>query len=275
MSQSIAHPEPTAVLDGTAKFFRVMANAGVPFSAFTAPMQSVAKRKNLAEYLTLGCPKVDGNGVINTTPSEHDLARLILAKDFIAPEEVAQIRGLVYADEQLEALQTSLPPLEVIAWCRGNGYLLLPNPPEAMSLLGVRDLNRGLFASKEGGWYVDQAFAAKETTEAATWLMIRKGIVPNSTDKKWKEQIPLISDVERVPNAAEFSWVLTTYKEVRGVYLMGGIYARTSSVGSGGRHVYVGLFGSDGLLVCCDWGDRRDDSLGLASARKSNRISKS
>ncbi|MEK7180860.1 MAG: hypothetical protein AAB738_00810 [Patescibacteria group bacterium] len=269
MPQSIAHPKPTAVLDGTAKFFRVMANAGVPFSAFTPPMQSVAKRANLAEFLKLGCPKVDGNGVINTTPSEHDLARLILASDFITPEEVAQTRGLTYADEQLEALQTSLPPLEVITWCRGNGYLLLPNPPEAMSLLGVRDLNRALFSSKEGGWYADQAFAAKETTEAATWLMIRKGIVPNSTDKKWKEQIPLISDVERVPNAAEFSWALTIYKEVRGVYLMGGIYARTSSVDSDGLRVRVGHFDSDGLDVHSYWDDHRYDGFGLASARKS------
>ena len=269
MSENIANPEPTAVLDGTAKFFRVMAKAGVPFSAFTTPMQSVLKRTNLAEYLNLGCPKVDGNGAINTTPSDHDLARFILANDFITPEEISQARGLTYSDEQLEVLQKSLPPLEVIAWCRGNGYLLLPNPPEEMSLLGVRDLNRDLFRSREGGWYADQAFAREEKTGAATWLMIRKDIVPNSTNKKWKEQVPLVSNLERVPNAAEFSWALTTHKEVRGTYLIGGIYARTSSVASDGLHVSVGDFDSDGLFVFDGWGVSRNGSLGLASARKS------
>lgn len=269
MSESIAHPGPSAVLHTAAKFFRVMETAGAPFSAFTPPMQNVTKRSNLAEYLNLGCPKVNSAGTIDPKPSEHDLTRLILGDDFITPEEVARARGLAYTDEQLEALQTNLPPLEVVAWCRGNNYLLLPNPPQAISLLGVRDLNRTLFYSKEGGWYAEQAFAREETTGVATWLMIRKSIVPNSTSKKWKEQVPLLSDLEQVPNAAGFCWALTTYKEVRDVYLMSGIYARTSSVGSDGNRVYVGRFASDGLKVNHYWDDSRHDGLGVSSARKS------
>lgn len=269
MSEHIAHPDPTAVLDTAAKFFRVMNKAGAPFEAFTPPMQSVAKRRNLAEYLNFGCPKVDGNGVINTTPSEHELACLILADDFITPEEVANARGLVYTNEQLEALEESFPTLEIIAWCRENGYMLLPNPPKAMSFLEIRDLKREFFYSKEIGWYDNQAFAREEKTKAATWLAIRKGIVPNSINKKWKKQLKLITDVERVLNVAELSWALTTYKEVRGIYLMReAIYARTSNVCSDGRRLSVGNFDLNGLILVVYWEDDCHSDLGLFSARR-------
>lgn len=269
MSKNIAHPDPTAVLDTAAKFFRVMLKAGASFSDFTPPMQSVAKRKNLVEYLKLGCPKVRDDVTLNAAPSRYDIARLILGDDFITPEEVASARGLVYTDEQTEALEANIPSDEVIAWCRGNGYMLIPSPPEAMSLIAIRSINRELFYSKEGGWYADQLFANQERTEAASWLAIRKGNVPDSTGKKWKEQSALLSDVERVPNVAELSWALTTYKEVRGAYLMNGpVYARTSSLDSAGYRVYVGRFVSLGLGVYSCWDGSRCDHLGVASARK-------
>lgn len=269
MPKNIAHPDPAAVLDTAAKFFRVMLKAGASFSDFTPPMQSVAKRRNLVEYLKLGCPKVRDDATLSTAPSGYDLARQILGDDFITPEEVASARGLVYTDEQTKVLEVGIPSDEVIVWCRRNGYMLIPNPPEAMSFLRVRSINRELFYSKEGGWYAYQQFANEDRTEAATWLVIRKGIVPDSASKKWKEQLRLISDVERVPNAAEFSWALTTYKEVRGVYLMNGpIYVRTSSLVSKVRRVFVGSFDSRGFSVNSCWDDSRDGDLGVASARK-------
>lgn len=268
MSKHIAHHDSTAVLDTVAKLFRVMNKSGVSLEDFVPPMQSVVKRKNLVEYIKLGYPKVNSNGTIDTTPTEHELARLILADDFITPEEIANARGLIYTDEQLEVLEKNLPTLEIIAWCHGNNFILIPNPPNAMSLLDVRDLKRELFCSKEGGWYADHSFAKNDKTEVATWLAIRKGIVPNSISKKWKEQLPLITDIERVPNAAEFSWALTTYKEVRDIYLMENVYARTSSINSDGTRVRLGVFDSDGLIVDNYWDDDRHSFLGVSVARK-------
>jgi len=267
---SIAHPDPTAVLDSTAKFFRVMDKAGAPFGAFTTPMQSVAKRRNLAEYLNLGCPKVKDDGTVDTTPSEQDFARLILGDDFITPEEVTTARGLVYTDEQLAGLDESFPSLEFIAQCRGNNEMLIPAPPEALSLLGVREPKRELFRSEEGGWYADpkETFAREDLTDVATWLAVRKDIVPNSTAKKWKEQLPLLSEEEHVPNAAALAWALTTYKEVRGVWLMTDFWARTSSVRSGGLRVI--LRACDGQLSVNDYSDgNRDGVVGVSSGRKS------
>ena len=183
---------------------------------------------------------------------------------------MTEVRGLSYSDEQLEGLEASFPSIEIIAWCRGNGYMLIPAPPAAMSLLGVRDLNRTLFYTKEGGWYAEerQTFAQNDKTQVATWLALRKGVVPNSIDKKWKEQLPLLSDVERVPNAAELAWGLTTYKEVRGVYLMNAIYARTGSLDSDGDHVDVGGFDAEGLYVDYWDDDDRSSNVGGSSARK-------
>ena len=70
----------TATLDTVAKFFRTMQKAGADF---TGPMQDRTKRRNLAEYLENGCPKVNNNGevVTNQLPEGYDLARLILGDD--------------------------------------------------------------------------------------------------------------------------------------------------------------------------------------------------
>ncbi len=264
---SIAHLD-TSALDTAAKFHRAMQKVGADF---TGPMQSVTKRQNLAHYLALGCPKVDGNGVVDTTPTPESLARLLLGADFITPEEVAKARaGIVYTDEQLEGLEASFPSIEVIAWCYGNGYMLIPTPPTAMSLLGIRDLNSTLFCSKENRWFVEerQIFARDDKTQVATWFALRKGVVPNSADKKWNEQPTFLSEVERVPNAAELAWGLTTYKEVRGVYLMRLIRARTISVDADGNHVSIGDSGDDGFRVNCHGGDYDYRCVGVSSARK-------
>jgi hypothetical protein len=71
-----------------------------------------------------------------------------------------------------------------------------------------------------------------------------------------------------VPNAAEMSWFITTYFEVRGIRLFESIYVRTSSLDSGGYRVYVGDFVSEGLGVD-GWGDDdRDGNVGLSAGRK-------
>jgi hypothetical protein len=138
-----------------------------------------------------------------------------------------------------------------------------------MSLLDLRELNRSYFYSKKGGWYANQteAFARNEKV-TCRWYMIRKGIVPNSTFKTWGEQQHLLSDLETAPMAVELVWALTCYKAVRGVYLLGSPYARTSSVVSYGNHVSVGYFDGGGLSVNF-WDDSDWRSyIGVASARK-------
>ncbi len=189
---------------------------------------------------------------------DYGLAQSILGADFITPEEVTSARGaIVYTGEETHKLAESLPPQDVLKWCKENGYAVMPAPPTAMSTLDVREIQSAHFYSKTGGWYADQKFAREDKTSFG-WLLIKKTPVPNSTSKNWNEQNKLLSALEKVPNAAEMSWFITTYFEVRGIRLFEGVYVRTSSLDSDGRRVRVGYFDSGGLRVDYYWGDGRN-----------------
>jgi len=198
-----------------------------------------------------------------------DRVRLILGTDFILPDEIAEARGVSYAEDQIQHLMDAIPSEDVLHWLKANNFCLLPGPANPMSLLDVRSLEPKLFYSKTGGWYVDQKEKfAREDKANCEWLAIRKEPVPNSTRKSWNEQVALLSKDERVPNAGELSWFITTYYKVRGVRLLETIYVRTSSMGSDGGHVVLGFFGEYGLGVY-DWDDYVPYGVvGLASARK-------
>lgn len=199
---------------------------------------------------------------------DYGLAQSILGADFITPEEVTKARGaLVYTDKQITALAESLPSEDVLKWCKDNGYAVMSAPPQACSTLDVREIQSAHFYSKTGGWYADQKFAHKDKTSFG-WLMVKKTPVSDSTSKTWNEQGKLLSALEKVPNAAEMCWFVTTYFEVRGARLFQGIYVRTSSLDSDGDRVYVGGFDSGGLYVNGYWDDYRDDDIGLSAARK-------
>lgn len=197
------------------------------------------------------------------------LARTILGNDFVAPEEIAVVRKLTYDDDRARHFAETLPSVEVLQWLRDNGFVLIAGTPNSMSLLEVRNLNVQLFCNKERGWYAEpKEKFSRDDKVTAEWIMLRKGIVPNSTSKIWDEQQGLLAEVEYVPNVVETTWSETTYKEVRNVWLFPYIYVRTSSVGSDGNHVDVGGSVNGGI----DVGHNPDDypyvNLGLASARK-------
>ncbi len=206
---------------------------------------------------------------LTATMPNYDLARTILGKDFISPEEIMKSRGITYTDDQLVQLGSSLPPQEVLEWCRDHGYMLVAGPNKSLSLLEVRDLKSEYLYTKTGGWYAEtkETFSRNDKVETR-WLMMRKEPINGSTSKTWDEQQSLLSDVEMVPNAAEVVWCVTTYKAVRGVCLFPNAYVRTSSLGSDGDRVYVGGFDATGLLVDSVFDSRRVGIIGLSGARK-------
>lgn len=199
---------------------------------------------------------------------DYSLARTILGSDFITPEEVAKARpSIAYTDEQITALVENLPSGDALKWCKDHGYALIPAPPSAISLLDVREIQPTHFYSKTGGWYAEQKFASEDKTSFG-WLLIKKTPVWNSTGRDWIEQIKLLSALERVPNAAEMSWFITTYFEVRGIRLFESVYVRTSSLDSSSQCVIVDEFGVKGLYVNgCGDGHRRS-LLGVSAGSK-------
>ena len=202
---------------------------------------------------------------------DYELVCTILGKDFISPEDVMKSRkGITYTEEQLARFGETVPAQEILEWCRDNNIMLVAGPNCPMSLLEIRAMKNGYFYSKEGGWYAEQKQKFSKDDKVETkWYMIRKDIVPGSISRNWDEQHALISEIETVLNAPEFVWAITTYKAVRCIYLFGGIYARTSSLGSGGDRVRVGDFDDEGLHVNGSfWDGGRDGYLGLSVARK-------
>jgi hypothetical protein len=201
--------------------------------------------------------------------SRYELEQSILGTDFITPEEVSKARpNIVYTNEQIKALAESLPSEDILKWCKDNDYAVMPAPPTAMSTLDVREIKSAHFYSKTGGWYADQNFARRDKTSFG-WIAVKKTPVASSTSKNWDEQSKLLSALEKIPNAAEMSWFITTYFEVRGIRLFESIYVRTSSLDSGRDHVRVGGFGSGGLGVYGYSGSgRRRVDLGLSAGRK-------
>lgn len=200
---------------------------------------------------------------------DYGLAQSILGMDFITPEEVSKGRSsIVYTADQIIALAESLPPLDVLKWCKDNDYVVIPAPPTQMSTINLYETKSDHFRSytKMGVWYDNEKFAHEDKTSFG-WLAIKKTPVLDSTNKNWNDQIKLLSNVEYIPNAAEMSWFITTYFEVHGVRLLDDVYVRTSSLDSDGYHFYVGCFSVDGLIVNNFWGDCYS-RLGLSVARK-------
>ena len=199
---------------------------------------------------------------------DYTLAKSILGGDFITAEEIMVARpNVVYSTEQIAKLAETIPSEDILRSLKENGYGLMPQPPKAMSLLAIRSAKSAHLYSRTEGWYANQKFAQNELTGTG-WLAVKKTSVNGSTNKNWDEQNKLLTNAEYVLNAAETSWFITIFFDVRGVRLFEKGYVRTSSLDSDGNHVIVGSFDAEGLGVSGIWGSRRGDILGLASAWK-------
>ena len=200
---------------------------------------------------------------------DYALARMILGKDFISPEEIAKSRGLVYTDEQIARFGETLPSQEALEWCRDKRAVLMAGPPRGMSTLDIRALHNAYFYSKESGWYAneEQKFARNDKAEPV-WIAFLKEPIEGSFSRDWSEQKALVAEPMIVPNAAEELWCLTTYKAVRGIHLLPNCYVRVSSVGSDGDRVRVGHFDGAGIGVYSGWDDDRRSDLGVSAVRK-------
>ncbi len=205
-----------------------------------------------------------------TKPSGYELARSILGKDFITPEDVMRSRkGVVYTEEQLSRLVSTVPSRKVLKWCYDNEHMLVAGPSRPLSLLEIRDLKSDDFFANKGGRYGGGAFASTDKA-CPGWTTIRKRPLPWSHSKGWEAQQALLSKAEEVPNVAEAAWGVTTFRAVRDTHLLTGVYVRTSSVESDGFHVHIGDFGrgDGGLCVCYQKDSYCYEHLGIISSLK-------
>lgn len=175
------------------------------------------------------------------TRCSFEIARKILGNNIVFPDEITKARGLFYTDSDIQHFEDTVPSEKTLKWCIRHHYAVVAGPPKPMGLLELRLFDPDTFYVETGGWYEDYTFSSDDKV-GCQWLGIRKKIIPDSTNKNWNEQLQLLSNDEKVPNAAELSWFITTLYKVRRVKFFKNVYVRTCSVTAQHRHAVVGLF---------------------------------
>jgi len=201
------------------------------------------------------------NGGFEPTTSQKR-AREIMGKNFFGVEEAIQYFGVNPTYTQTLVLSEIPFSEEVLQKAKDTHVLVAVFPLSVLEIRGKVDSK--LFYDQS--WYNKESFA-KERGEAS-WQLVRKTPVDNSTSKNWQEQLTLINEEDEVPTAQVMVYTIIGHYLATGERLFEHIYVRTSSVVSDGYRVRVGLFGSDGLFVHRYWVDYRLDYLGVSSARK-------
>lgn len=114
-------------------------------------------------------------------------------------------------------------------------------------------------------WYSDEKFADEKLR--LCWYLGLKDIVPNSENKLFDEQEAMLPAEYEVPTAvAETTKDFLVYKKT-GVYVNPYRWARTATLDSGRRRVYVGHCIAGGVDVY-RWFVGRYDSIGVGAFRK-------
>jgi len=233
-----------------AKLLKTAERIGVDWSDWQLPIDNHGARQNLAQYLKLGCPTVDSSGAIATLqlPEGEDLFRLILGDDFVSPEEVAEVYGWEYSEQQRVNLTDALPEFEALLRLRLKGCIVVATPPVEYTLMELRELDHSIISRKSSRWFIEenQRFSREDTLKAASWLVFRKEPLPNPRRAWWDE---LTDEDVSVPNAPEAAYGGATYNKVRKGKLREAAYTATSSVAANGNRVLVGCAGKEGVVV--------------------------
>ena len=187
--------------------------------------------------------------------------------DFISPAELNDTGiGSAYTRRYLEVLNSTFPDEHIVEQCAQEGFCLLPQPPDRISLLEIRRLLSKQFPyPHEAPWYEKEEFAHSQRT-GEYWLAIKKTIIPHSNRRTWQEQQDMLLANERVPNIAEMAWFILIYGLTRNVHLYQRIAARTISSHLSG-HVCVGDCASRGINVTVLNDVDCSSSIGLSVAK--------
>jgi len=197
------------------------------------------------------------SAVVEAQTKKFDWSSTLAAKslglDFISPSDVMNITpDMKYTASQLEELAKSIPSSRIdVWWLKNANYILMPLPPEPMSLSDVRGVRQ------------DSTHGEKTSSG---WLAIKKEAIPKSLGHPWREQVKLLSSNERVPNSAELVWYVNTYFKIRGVRLFQKLFVRTSSVDENKNRTVVGFFTDDDPKVCVCVNDAADPVVGISAA---------
>jgi hypothetical protein len=192
-------------------------------------------------------------------------AREIMGRNMFGIEEALEYFGispLCRSTNTLSHLVKVPFTEETLKECRETHILVAIFPT---SIVDIRDLIGG-----EPFCDYRQAFA--NDRGQANWHLVRKAPVKNSTSKTWNAQQTLLAHNEKTPEARVLVYAFIGHLMATGKQLFENVYVRCSNIDSDGRHVDVGTFGWNMLIVGSDRGDAPYSHIGLASERMPDRI---
>ena len=202
-------------------------------------------------------------GGYEATTSQR-LARGIMGENFLGVEEASQHFGVRFGGEELVRFDEILFPEAVLKECKDTHILFVGFP---LTILDVRSkVSRDLFWQHASAWYNNQAFAKTDRVRLR-WYLIRKDIVPGSTNEIYQEQLAMLSEDEEVPRACEVVYMTILYFLATGTRLFENIYARCQDETRHGTRIRVSFFREGGLAVD-QWLDDADHRTGVAASRK-------
>jgi hypothetical protein len=208
------------------------------------------------------------------------LARAVMGKNFFGVEDWSALYGVNFSQKQLrrvaefpwgEDILNSTCPLcgKVVRDCHFAFVGLNRLNGKPLTILKLQELypatGQPKFFSYVG--YSGQKFA-KETTMDFRWYLLHQNIVPKSEDKTYGDQKAMLTADYEVPSAiTEVTKDLLVFKKT-GNFVNSSWDARCECVTWDGRHVSVGDFDEDGLVVDDCLNDDCDFNLGVAASRK-------
>jgi len=193
----------------------------------------------------------------------QEVAREIMGANFFGIEEAVKYLGVNLSKKETTALIEIPFTEEVLESCKDTHVLAAVF---LMSILDIRKVDSSLFDRSTGGWYNSEEFA--QNKGMASWQLILKNPVPDSTSKKLTEQQDLLGKDDETLSTQPLIYMMIGHYRNTGERLFENVYVRTSCALLDGRHVGVGYFDSGGLLIYGFWDNTPYANLGLSSAWK-------
>lgn len=189
-------------------------------------------------------------------------AREIMGENFLGIEEVSQHFGVSFGKKLVKFDEIPFPKT-VLTECKDT-HILFPGFP--LTILDVRSKVSPDLFQRMHSWYIKKVFAKKDKVELR-WYLIRKDTAPESTSKKYQQQLAILSKNEEVPRACEVFYMIILYFLTTGIFLFEDNLVRCRDETDGNR-VRLGFFHEQGLRIEAWGGADAYPAIGVSASRK-------
>jgi hypothetical protein len=168
----------------------------------------------------------------NPLTVSQQIALAIMGIHMLLPSDVETHFNVRYSDEERRALDVIPWTPEELLSCRDT-HILFPGYP--ISHTEVYGQVPEAFMLLEC-WDHREPFANQEKVSLA-WHLVRKDVLPDSTEKIWDEQVKFVPANEHIVDDPTAVFMIVLYFRTKKTWLFSNHRARTSSVSSVGGHV--------------------------------------